>query len=77
MSRKLCVPRVPHNCRLCGGTIPKGEPCVKWACLIDGEGWRTAYAHPECLAETVRLRWDSGDWERNAPGDLRRPTHGN
>ena len=70
---KLCHPRKEHNCRLCNEVIKVKEPCISWPFLTEGEGWRTSYAHPECLEETKRRKWDSGDWECNAPGDMKRP----
>lgn len=73
MSNKLCHPRKEHHCRLCNEIIRVKEPCVSWPFLLVGEGWRTHYAHPECLAETRRLKWDPGDWESSAPGDMERP----
>lgn len=71
MSRKLCKPRMPHQCRLCGQLIAIGEPCERWTNLMDGDGWVTSHAHPECYAETDG--WDEGDWETCMPGDMPRP----
>lgn len=60
---KLCVPRKRHVCRVCGKFIHKGEPCERWSGVEPGDGWWTCHAHPECLDQTVRDKWDDGDWE--------------
>lgn len=68
----LCRPRKHHNCRLCDERIEAGEPCHRWTGFHDGAPF-TSHAHPECYAMTVK--WDSGDWECCAPGDMTRPRH--
>lgn len=74
MSDNLCIPRKPHKCRLCGQRIEVGESCLRWSGLTPGEGYFTSHAHPECYAETVKYKWDSGDWECSLPGDMERPS---
>ena len=68
--RPLCRPRKRHLCRLCDEWVEAGEPCERWTGFHDGAPF-TSHAHPECYAMTAK--WDSGDWECCAPGDVTRP----
>jgi len=67
----LCIPRKDHRCRLCNELILKGEPCERWTWLVNGIGFGTSHAHPECFA--ITKNWDSGDWEATSSGDIERP----
>lgn len=68
---KPCHPRKKHQCVICGTRIEIKEPCCSWSGLDQGEGYRTAYAHPECYA--MSEKWDDMDWECRFPGDDPRP----
>lgn len=69
-TRPLCIPRVPHECRLCGELIPAGQPCVRWTGFFENKPF-TSHAHPGCYGLTTN--WDSSDWESVLPGDIERP----
>ena len=66
----LCQPKKPHHCRICDEIIKVAEPCCRWTGLMEGEGYFTAHAHPECY--NYALKWDEGDWECMQPGDVSR-----
>ena len=68
----LCSPRKAHRCRICGEIIAIAEPCCRWSALIEGEGYGTSHAHPECYKHTLECDWDEGDWESTMPGDISR-----
>ena len=72
---KLSVPRKPQSCRLCGTRIDAGEQCCRWSTVERGEGYQTSHAHPECFQYTLDAKWDAGDWECMAPGDISRPNN--
>lgn len=69
---KPCRPRKRHECRICGNFIWPKEPCCRWTGIESGEGWWTAYAHPECF--NITQKWDSGDWECFSPEGDEKPT---
>lgn len=63
--------RKRQYCSLCGETVNIGESVYSWSRLIDGDGWKRTYAHPECYAQTKD--WAFEDWECRSIGDVERP----
>jgi len=65
-----CIPRKRHRCCICDERIEVGEPCCRWSSVLPQEGWRTGYAHPECM--DITQDWLSFDWEY--PPEMDRPS---
>lgn len=68
LSDKVCKPKKPHECRVCGERIDKGESCQMYR-GVEEEGFYTLYFHCDCWGYS--RDWDDGDWKMN-PGDISR-----
>ena len=63
------VVRKPHQCRVCGERIAKGEAGMIYR-GIDEDGPYTIYFHHECWAGS--RDWTEDEWESCGPGDVTR-----
>lgn len=67
---RVIKPRKPHQCRICGEIIGKGESCYSYRGIESGEGFYTIYFHHECFDYANKfIRND--EWEF-LPGSITR-----
>ena len=69
ISSKELVARKPHECRICGDTIPAGETCSRYTGVDSEDGFYTLYFHLDCR-EWANHFIDYMDWQTHGPGDV-------
>lgn len=69
------VAKKKHRCYYCDELIYPGEKYGKRFGVDGGDVWDMKF-HFECAYQADEVeKWDSGDYECYAPGEMKRPMH--